>query len=181
MNDSLNWSNSSGARGLSLMWTIEPIENAASILCVDCTANAPPGTEPACVASKCQFPCAAGFHLCAGTCSPDTDANSCGSRCDPCPVPENGSAVCVARACDFTCDLGRGAAENPLFLVNHWIKVDPPSRAVAKDANGREVLLARGEECEAARGRRPNILAVDFYADGDLFDVVDTLNGVAPS
>ena len=26
----------------------------------------------------------------------------------------------------------------------------------------------------------PNILAVDFYADGDLFDVVDVLNGVAP-
>ena len=31
-------------------------------VCVDCTANAPPGTEPACVASKCVFPCAVGFH-----------------------------------------------------------------------------------------------------------------------
>ena len=68
---------------------------------------------------------------------------------------------------------------NPLFLVNHWLDVDPPSRAVAADVNARDVLLDRVEECEAERGRRPNILAVDFYAHGDLLDVVDELNGAA--
>jgi hypothetical protein len=77
-------------------------------VCVDCTANAPPGTEPACVASKCTFPCAPGFHNCSGSCLSDTDASSCGSRCDPCPQPANGSATCVSGVCDFRCDLGFG-------------------------------------------------------------------------
>jgi hypothetical protein len=81
---------------------------------------------------------------------------------------------------EFSCALGRGAAANPLFMVNHWISVDPPTRAAAAGANARDVLLARGEACTSERGRLPNILAVDFYADGDLFDVVDVLNGVAP-
>jgi len=81
---------------------------------------------------------------------------------------------------DFSCDLGRGASENPLFMVNHWITVDPPSRAVAAEANARDVLLTRAEECASERDHLPNIVAVDFYADGDLFDVVDKLNGVAP-
>ena len=81
---------------------------------------------------------------------------------------------------EFSCALGRGDATNPLFLVNHWISVDPPSRTVAADANARDVLLARGEACRSERGHVPNIIAVDFFADGDLFDVVDVLNGVAP-
>ena len=75
---------------------------------------------------------------------------------------------------------GTSRPTNPLFLVNHWITVDPPSPTVAAEANARDVLLARAEACVAQRGRTPNILAVDFYADGDLFDVVDVLNGVAP-
>jgi hypothetical protein len=37
MKASLNWSKSIGARSLSFTCTIDPIENAASILCVDCT------------------------------------------------------------------------------------------------------------------------------------------------
>jgi hypothetical protein len=81
---------------------------------------------------------------------------------------------------DFSCAPGRGDATNPLFLVNHWISVDPPSPAVAAEANARDVLLARAEACTSERGHIPNILAVDFFADGDLLDVVDVLNGVAP-
>ncbi len=46
--------------------------------------------------------------------------------------------------------------------------------------SSRDVLLARARECEAQRRQLPNIVAVDFYADGDLLDVVATLNGVAP-
>ena len=44
--------------------------------------------------------------------------------------------------------------------------------------NAREVLLARARACERERGMLPNILAVDFYRSGDLFGVVDTLNGL---
>jgi hypothetical protein len=81
---------------------------------------------------------------------------------------------------DFSCELGRGAAGNPLFMLNHWITVDPPSRTVAAEANARRVLLERARRCHAERGQLPNILAVDFYADGDLREVVDILNGVDP-
>jgi hypothetical protein len=81
---------------------------------------------------------------------------------------------------DFSCELGRGDAANPLFLVNHWVSVDPPTRAAAAEANARDVLLARGRTCRSERAHVPNILAVDFFADGDLIEVVAILNGVAP-
>jgi len=37
-------------------------------ICLDCTADAPPGTEAACVRSICTFHCAAGFVKIAGGC-----------------------------------------------------------------------------------------------------------------
>jgi hypothetical protein len=79
----------------------------------------------------------------------------------------------------FNCDLGRGATANPMFLLNHWISVDPADPTVAADANRPDVLLARARQCQEERHHRPNIVAVDFY-DDDLFDVVDQLNGFAP-
>jgi hypothetical protein len=81
---------------------------------------------------------------------------------------------------DFSCALGRGDATNPLFLVNHWITADPPDPNMAAEVNARDVLLARAEACDSEHGHMPNIIAVDFYGTGDLFDVVDVLNGVAP-
>ena len=39
-------------------------------------------------------------------------------------------------------------------------------------------LLERALTCEEERGHIPNFSAVDFYAIGDLFRVVDTLNGL---
>ena len=42
--------------------------------------------------------------------------------------------------------------------------------------NRSEVLLDRVEECQEERGRRPNIIAVDFYTQGDVLDVVAELN-----
>ena len=44
--------------------------------------------------------------------------------------------------------------------------------------NSRDVLLSRLEQCQAERDRLPNFVAVDFYDQGDLLDVVDTLNGL---
>jgi hypothetical protein len=77
-----------------------------------------------------------------------------------------------------SCRPNRGTAGAPLFLVNHWINTDPlpkPDNSSAVNAYG--PLLRRARECERARGRRVNLLAVDFYERGDLFKVVDTLNG----
>jgi hypothetical protein len=79
-----------------------------------------------------------------------------------------------------SCAANRGPATAPLLLVNHWVNTDPaprPSNAAIVNAAG--PLLRRARACQADRGRRVNLLAVDFYTRGDLFAVVDELNGVA--
>jgi hypothetical protein len=79
---------------------------------------------------------------------------------------------------DFTCELNRGDPEAPIFLVNHWIddwKRVPQNSA---EVNARDVLLPRLEQCQEERGQLPNFVAVDYYDRGDLFAVVDELNGV---
>ena len=44
--------------------------------------------------------------------------------------------------------------------------------------NAYEPLLRRARECRRLRGQLPNLLAVNFYREGDVFRVVDTLNGL---
>jgi hypothetical protein len=78
-----------------------------------------------------------------------------------------------------TCQPNRGSSDNPLFLLNHWIDTSPaPKPTNAAKVNDYEALLARARECERVRDRLPNLIAVDFYATGDLMRVVDRLNGV---
>jgi hypothetical protein len=38
--------------------------------------------------------------------------------------------------------------------------------------------LARARRCQKQRVLLPNLVAVDLYRDGDLFDVVKSLNGL---
>lgn len=80
---------------------------------------------------------------------------------------------------DFTCTLKRGSADSPLFLVNHWLASFARLVSNAEQVNAYEVLRARIDECAQVRGRAPNLLAVNWYDRGDLFRVVDELNGVA--
>jgi hypothetical protein len=78
-----------------------------------------------------------------------------------------------------TCRKNRGPADAPLFLINHWITTDPvPLPSNAARVNAYDPLLARARKCQRDRGRFPNLIAVDFYARGDVFRVVDTLNRV---
>ncbi len=81
---------------------------------------------------------------------------------------------------EFSCALNRGAQDNDLFLVNHWISTefDTPSEADAKLVNVYDVLHARAAGCQTETGQLPNFVAVDFYDHGDLFAVVDALNGL---
>lgn len=82
------------------------------------------------------------------------------------------------RPSDFSCEPNRGDADAPLFLVNHWIddwRHVPRNSAIV---NARDVLAPRLEECREQRGMLPNFVAVDYYDRGDLFSVVDELNGV---
>jgi hypothetical protein len=44
--------------------------------------------------------------------------------------------------------------------------------------NDYDFLLDRALKCAEERGQIPNFVGVNFYLNGDLFDVVDELNGV---
>jgi hypothetical protein len=80
---------------------------------------------------------------------------------------------------EASCAPNRGPDGAPLFLVNHWITTDPlplPSNAARVNAFG--PLRARLDECRRLRRALPNLVAVDFYRRGDVFGVVDAINGV---
>jgi len=78
-----------------------------------------------------------------------------------------------------SCAANRGSAGSPVFLMNHWITTDPlPLPSQSSEVNAYEPLLKRARECQRIRKHLPNLVAVDFYLRGDVFRVVDTLNGV---
>lgn len=82
---------------------------------------------------------------------------------------------------DFSCAPNRGPADAPLFEINHFItNKRPPSIDVARTVNAYDFLMERVRQCEAERGKFPTIVAVNFYHEGDLIEVVNVLNGVAP-
>lgn len=78
----------------------------------------------------------------------------------------------------FSCEPNRGGTGQPFFLLNHWIQRGSPNRVDAAIVNDYDFLLARAQQCAAERGQIPNFVAVNFYSQGDLIDVVNTLNGV---
>ena len=78
----------------------------------------------------------------------------------------------------FTCALNRGAADAPLFLLNHWVQREAPDRADAVVVNEQRFIVDRARACNAERGRLPNFIAVNFFSIGDLMHAVDELNEV---
>ncbi len=82
---------------------------------------------------------------------------------------------------EFSEKANRGGPGGSLLLMNHWIESTPmPKPSNAEIVNAYDALLKRSRRFERRRGRVPNIIAVDFYATGDLMRVVRTLNGVEP-
>ena len=79
---------------------------------------------------------------------------------------------------EFSCQANRGETTSPLFLVNHWLGTPLPTSEGAEQVNAGPILQGRAEACAEERGQRVNLLGVDFYERGDLFEVVDTLNGL---
>jgi hypothetical protein len=78
-----------------------------------------------------------------------------------------------------SCRPNRGRAGSPIFLLNHWITTDPvPRPSDAAKVNADRTLLARARDCRRVRHHQVNLVAVNFYRRGDLFRVVDALNGV---
>jgi hypothetical protein len=80
---------------------------------------------------------------------------------------------------DASCEPNRGPENAPVFLMNHWITTDPvPLPSNASKVNAYDPLLERARDCRRIRDHLPNLVAVNFYRRGDLFEVVDTLNGL---
>jgi hypothetical protein len=68
-----------------------------------------------------------------------------------------------------------------MLLLNHWVDTSPaPKPSNARQVNAREFLLSRARRCARERRLTAGIVAVDFADIGDLFGVVDELNGVTP-
>ncbi len=78
----------------------------------------------------------------------------------------------------YACSPNRGDGSNPLFQLNHWIEKVPRSPDTAAKVNAFEFLKRGARECERRRGLTPNIVAVDYYDQGDLEEVTRVLNGI---
>ena len=80
---------------------------------------------------------------------------------------------------EFSEKPNRGGKTGSLLLMNHWIETTPmPKPSNAEIVNSYDFLLKRAQRCQRVRKHIPNMVAVDFYATGDLMRVVQTLNRV---
>ena len=78
-----------------------------------------------------------------------------------------------------SCRENRGNPDNPLFQINNWIEKVPRESRLQGEINALDVLLERARVCRRERGLEPNIVAVDYYNEGDVLGVVNALNGIA--
>jgi hypothetical protein len=82
---------------------------------------------------------------------------------------------------EMSCRANRGGKKGVLFQLNNWVETAPnPRPSNAAQVNAYDFLLARARRCARERDRVPNVIAVDFYATGDLLRVARTLNGLDP-
>ena len=78
-------------------------------------------------------------------------------------------------AAEMDCEPLRGAPGEGAFLLNHWLSTPLPTREGAAQVNTAEALSARVAACEAEKGWRPNVIAVDFWDVGDVVGVAAAL------
>jgi hypothetical protein len=69
-----------------------------------------------------------------------------------------------------SCKPNRGTAHSPLFQFNHWVEKLPRSPDLGERVNAYDFLLERARECRRQRGLAPNLIAVDFYDEGDVLE-----------
>ena len=79
---------------------------------------------------------------------------------------------------DFSCADNRGSPDNELFIFNHFLTQTIGSPELAEQVNHNPLLRERALQCMTESGSLPNFVTVDFYAIGDVFAVVDELNGI---
>lgn len=88
-------------------------------------------------------------------------------------TPFNFASITALRL-PTSCRPNRGSADAPMLLLNHWLS--PGDEKTAATANAEDVLLTRARRCASARGQAVNLVAVDFFEEGDLRRVVRKLN-----
>jgi hypothetical protein len=77
----------------------------------------------------------------------------------------------------LSCRRFRGTADSPMLMLNHWADVFPPRLSANPPFQRKRFILRRAHQCARARGLPVNLIAVDFYDQGDLIPAVETLNG----
>ena len=81
---------------------------------------------------------------------------------------------------DFSCAINRGSMANSLFILNHFLTRFVGAPNFAEMVNHNPLFIDRALQCQAESGRLPNFVTVDYYDIGDVFSVVDKLNGLVP-
>ncbi len=79
---------------------------------------------------------------------------------------------------DLRCHPSRGSGDNAIFILNHFLTAPIASRELAEMINYDPFLTEQVRRCQNEAGQLPNFVTVDFYDVGDLFPVVDALNGL---
>jgi hypothetical protein len=77
---------------------------------------------------------------------------------------------------ELSCAVDRGSSDNALFVLNHFLTNPVAMQKLAEQVNFDPFFVDRVRACEAESGRLANFITVDFYATGDLLDVVRALN-----
>jgi hypothetical protein len=83
---------------------------------------------------------------------------------------------------DFSqCNADRGTRGNPIYVVDTYLEDQLlPTADHAKLVNIDPFLIDRVRYCQRATQTLPNFIMVNYYEIGDVFHVVDVLNGFAP-
>jgi len=77
---------------------------------------------------------------------------------------------------ELSCKRARGDADSPLLMLNNWADVFPPQLRANRPFQTKQFLLRRAHECERKRGMPVNMIAVDFYDQGEVVEAVKVLN-----
>lgn len=80
---------------------------------------------------------------------------------------------------DLRCEVGRGKITNRLMVLNHFLTRGlQPHDKLAAEINHNPGLLQRVLDCQTKLARKVNLVAVDWYSEGDVVAAVRTLNGL---
>jgi hypothetical protein len=77
---------------------------------------------------------------------------------------------------ELSCKRFRGDADSPLLMLNNWADLFPPRLRANRPFQTKRFLLERSHECQRKRGMPVNLIAVDYYDQGDVVEAVKVLN-----